>query len=498
MYNFNHHSSPIHEAAKKGDASLVLSYLEQDISLLTQEIYDAKYSNLSNPSGGNYVVWANPLELAALYGHADLVKALIRKGGKIDKRILQAGQLTTDIVAALKDVKYKKVGEPPTNNKNIQSIVQNINLVRAWIKHDPCWVNAGSEYNNPLYNAIYYGTPETVQLLLEHGAILSEDILSLACSLPQEDEPRCLKIIEILIKFGAGNNPTKNANIIYEVMMRSISQSIQQKLKIIERLISLKIDWNCRFQINPLQHHSTLLHTAFSICLEALPILCKGAGEHINQVHHNGLTLMQRIAIGEIPLDMSLSTLEILFKHQADPTVRAPHSNMTAYQLAYTNKNYYLAARIEKYTDQIYSEQISPHNTIPEQVKQLRKPSNNYQTILERLNEIEKSKTQLEDEKEQLLALLQKKEGLNEQQLKAIELGFNRDKVLSLNEFQLATVLELKDKHITIEQVQSFKQFDSWHQRELRFFTQKLAPQAAIEEVKTLEDMLESSLLQIQ
>lgn len=241
---------------------------------------------------------------------------------------------------------------------------------------------------------------QTLEILLKH---VSENKISEALNKAFLLEKRGYN--GILLKFfvellGDGNNVQLNTAILNAVLEKNVS------LDVIDYLLTLKIDWT---YLN--ESGQPLIHTAFNHSLHALPSMLQ-AGADINQIDKYGNTLMHIIASQEAS-NLLLAKLNVIFDCGANPILRAPNSNMTAYQRAYMNENHIVAQYIAEYTKR-FNGHIEPHNTIEAQLEQIRacqerekpKPQLDEKRILARLQELEMAQQKLQEEKAQLLEKL--------------------------------------------------------------------------------------------
>jgi hypothetical protein len=187
------------------------------------------------------------------------------------------------------------------------------------------------------------------------------------------------------------NNVKTNMEILNNLLKNSVS------LEVIEYLLTLQIDWT---YIN--DDGSPLIHTAFNFSPAAIPSMIE-KGADINQIDKNGYTLMHIVAYEQVN-NWQITKLKILFDNKANPTLRAPNSNMTPYQLAYMSQNPIIAQWIANYTTNYFEGSIGPENTIAAQFKQIiacqerEKPQSQIEKekILAQLQELEQEKAQLQ------------------------------------------------------------------------------------------------------
>jgi hypothetical protein len=208
-------------------------------------------------------------------------------------------------------------------------------------------------------------------------------------------------LLKVLVKWlGDSYNIEANTNILNTMLEKSVS------LNVIKYLLTLKIDWN---YLN--DRGQPLIHTALNHSPDAILFMIE-AGANINQIDRYGSTMMHLIAAQDAS-NLQLTKLKSLFDCSANPTVRAPNSNMTPYQLAYMRQNHIIAQQIAEYTKE-FKGHIDPLNTIEAQLEQIRTCQERERSrlqfdekkILARLKELEIAQQQLQEEKIQLLAKL--------------------------------------------------------------------------------------------
>lgn len=400
----------LRDAASRGDVDTVIKMIEADKKLLNKDI--SLYNNKRFSA-----IYYNPLEIAAMNGQANLVKVLVEKGGVIDKKLVTSDKLTAEVISSLKGVKYKLIGMPPLNprepgispgiRKEIEFTYDgsNLNLVQAWIDHDPNCINQGEDdLYKPISTAIYHGCAEAVKMLLVNGSILPHRALVSATS--RCEESHCLDILKVLVEFGASHDANINADALHHAIHN------KGRLVVIEYLLTLKINWKYLVYLN-----QTLIQYAFNHRPNFIIPMVK-AGSDINQVNRCGYTLMHLIASEEAS-NSQLEKLKILFECNADPTLRLPDSNMTPYQLAYTQNNHIIAQHIADY-QKTYKGNVDSCNTVQSQLEQIKKlnqkkrprtqPDNG--ELAARLEILEVKQRQLQSDNKELVARLEKLEAI--------------------------------------------------------------------------------------
>lgn len=371
------------------------------------------------------------LEIAALKNHIEVVQHLKNEGAKISKKFFKSKLLSGKMLEALQGIGYRRVGfhQPQKTHPqygyrmdsngimdeiNNSSDGSNLEVIRAWIDYDPECINREFNHSTPIRTALYNGDANLIKLLLENDAELPEDALIPAISIvdtydKKRGETRCLAALKVLVAYNAGKNPTLNAKAISEVLTRDRYYN----LAVIEYLCTLEIDWNYLTVVAYGKPGLPLLHLAFSTHPDVIPYLCK-AGADINQINNAGLTLLQVLASGQMT-STKQQLLKMILQLKPNPVKRAPHSNMTAYQIAYTENNHLVAQQLAEYMTSLDQTKFHPTDTLQAQQKQLEelaersKPKMDQQAILARLRELEEKEKMLQVEKTNLLALLEQK-----------------------------------------------------------------------------------------
>lgn len=214
--------------------------------------------------------------------------------------------------------------------------------------------------NYQLKQAIFNGNHEHVLSLLKQGKKITLESLKIAllmyCRIPR---PSSLPIIKTFIRLGGCNNAIAHTELLYTAIRR-------KNIKLIEQLCSLPIDWNHTGIRN-----EAIIFVAIRLFPHSVPILCE-AGANINQRNQDGLTLMHLLGGTNCLFAERPKKLKILYALGADPTLRIPNTNFTAFQWAELQNKAELANSLKTYsvTREGYIEVI-PVDTVEAQIRQL-------------------------------------------------------------------------------------------------------------------------------
>jgi len=293
--------------AQKGDYSAVINKLYNSnligAGIIWKEKDEFQWMNL------------NLLEIAAIRGHADLVKELVNRKLTINKKIVKSGKLQPEVVAALAGVRYSLNGFPPkmlqrfskyteidANFDEIfeQGFESNIKIAQALIDYNPNSVNEPGKWCAPLKRAILASSAEAVKFLLDNAAEIPKDPIvevmdvfpeSLYRDFEKEQFAKLKEILKLLIAKGAGKDPEEN--------IRALNHAIKTKsfavVKLLVDELALPMAWH-----NEESQNQPSMHLALEKMPQALQLL-KNKGASIDQKDRMGDTILHKVLRNQGP-----------------------------------------------------------------------------------------------------------------------------------------------------------------------------------------------------